>query len=103
MQEGAAKPSGCGVAIVDNTTTAYLDLRGVLDSAKEVEKLRKKQADVRLARPALHNSISPAVARNLLLCVLPPHAMYCDAWWRCILMCNVRGFIDGHIDASFHG
>lgn len=34
------------MAIVDESTTAYLDLRGVLDPAKEVEKLRKKQAEV---------------------------------------------------------
>ena len=48
QSQGGARPAaGCGVAIVDDTTTAFLDLRGVLDPAKEVEKLVKKRADVR--------------------------------------------------------
>ena len=45
------------MAIVDDTTTAFLDLRGVLDPAKEVEKLTKKRADVR--------------PKPYILCVLP--------------------------------
>jgi len=35
-------PKGCGVAVLDDTTTVHLDLLGVLDVAKEVEKLEKK-------------------------------------------------------------
>ena len=35
------------MAVVDDTTTAYLDLRGVLDAGKEVQKLQKKRAEVR--------------------------------------------------------
>ncbi len=46
-QDGEAAPAGCGVAVVDDTTTAFLDLRGVLDAGKEVQKLQKKRAEVR--------------------------------------------------------
>ena len=35
-------PKSCGVAVLDDTTTVHLDLLGVLDVAKEVEKLEKK-------------------------------------------------------------
>ncbi len=35
------------MAVVDDTTTAFLDLRGVLDAGKEVQKLQKKRAEVR--------------------------------------------------------
>lgn len=38
-------PHGCGVAVVDETTTVYLLLSGILDANKELEKLGKKQAD----------------------------------------------------------
>ena len=46
-QDGEAAPAGCGVAVVDDTTTAFLDLRGVLDAGKEVQKLQKKRVEVR--------------------------------------------------------
>ena len=46
LGEGAAPPRGCGVAIVNDTTTLYLGLAGVLDAAKELDKLAKKRADV---------------------------------------------------------
>lgn len=36
-------PSGCGVAVVDDKTTLHLVLAGVLDAAKEIEKLEKKK------------------------------------------------------------
>lgn len=44
-QEGETAPHGCGVAVVDETTTVYLLLSGILDANKELEKLGKKQAD----------------------------------------------------------
>ncbi len=33
------------MAVVDDTTTVYLLLTGILDAAKEIEKLGKKQAE----------------------------------------------------------
>ena len=51
-QDGEAAPAGCGVAVVDDTTTAYLDLRGVLDAGKEVQKLQKKRTEVCARDPA---------------------------------------------------
>ncbi|PRW56769.1 valine--tRNA ligase isoform A [Chlorella sorokiniana] len=45
LAEGQAAPHGCGVAIVDDVTTVYLSLSGVLDAAKELEKLGKREAD----------------------------------------------------------
>lgn len=45
MQEGDAAPHGCGVAVVDDATTVYLLLTGILDASKEIEKLGKKQAE----------------------------------------------------------
>lgn len=45
LQEGQAAPAGCGVAIIDELTTVYLSLSGVLDAAKELEKLGKREAD----------------------------------------------------------
>jgi hypothetical protein len=45
MQEGEAAPHGCGVAVVDDVTTVYLLLSGILDANKEIEKLGKKQAE----------------------------------------------------------
>jgi valyl-tRNA synthetase len=41
----AERPAGCGVAIIDETTTVLLGLAGVLDAAKEVEKLVKREAE----------------------------------------------------------
>lgn len=45
LKEGQAAPAGCGVAIIDELTTVYLSLSGVLDAAKELEKLGKREAD----------------------------------------------------------
>ena len=35
------------MAVVDDTTTVYLLLSGILDAAKEIEKLDKKQAEAK--------------------------------------------------------
>jgi valyl-tRNA synthetase len=45
LDDGRAAPHGCGVAIIDETTTVYLALAGILDAAKEIEKLAKKEAE----------------------------------------------------------
>ena len=35
-------PSGCGVSVIDETTTLYVALRGLVDPATEITKLEKK-------------------------------------------------------------
>lgn len=44
LSGGEEAPAGCGVSVVDETTTVCLALRGVLDPAKEIDKLQDKQA-----------------------------------------------------------
>ncbi len=39
---GEAAPLGCSVAIVDDTCTAYMLLKGILDPVKEIAKLEKQ-------------------------------------------------------------
>lgn len=39
-------PKGCGTQVVDASTTVYLHLSGLLDPAKEIEKLGKRKEDV---------------------------------------------------------
>lgn len=39
-------PKGCGTQVVDAGTTVYLHLSGLLDPAKEIEKLGKRKEDV---------------------------------------------------------
>eukprot|EP00850_Spirogloea_muscicola_P012942 SM000085S23292 [mRNA] locus=s85:476130:482338:- [translate_table: standard] len=46
LEERNAMPAGCAVTVVDETVTAYLDLRGLLDPSTEIEKLHKKQEDL---------------------------------------------------------
>lgn len=80
VQEGERPPAGCGVAIVDESTTAYLDLRGVLDPAKEVEKLRKKQAEVSYTRTrhyALHCTVLHCI--TIAQCYTPD-CLKCSGW-----------------------
>jgi hypothetical protein len=49
IEQDGSKPGGDqGVAVVDAATTAYLDLAGVLDPAKEAAKLQKQEKEVRL-------------------------------------------------------
>lgn len=45
LAEGEAPPAGCGVAVVDDAITVHLELAGVLDVGKEVEKLSKKEGE----------------------------------------------------------
>ncbi|EFN58150.1 hypothetical protein CHLNCDRAFT_141931 [Chlorella variabilis] len=45
LAEGEAAPPGCAVAIIDEVTTVYLSLSGVLDAAKELEKLSKREGE----------------------------------------------------------
>lgn len=47
MQDGGKPAGDQGVAVVDAVTTAYLDLAGVLDPAKEAAKLQKQEKEVR--------------------------------------------------------
>lgn len=43
LPPGADPPTGAGVAVVDDVTTLYLELAGVLDAEREVAKLSKKE------------------------------------------------------------
>ena len=52
MQDGSKPGGDQGVAVVDAATTAYLDLAGVLDPAKEAAKLQKQEKEVRTRRRA---------------------------------------------------
>lgn len=44
-QEGESAPAQCGVLIVDELTTVHLALAGMLDAAKELEKLAKREGE----------------------------------------------------------
>lgn len=48
-QDGGAPSGDTGVVVVDAATTAYLDLTGILDPAKEAAKLQKQQKEVRVS------------------------------------------------------
>jgi hypothetical protein len=48
VQDGGKPGGDQGVAVVDAAVTAYLDLAGVLDPAKEAAKLQKQEKEVRL-------------------------------------------------------
>ncbi|KDD72160.1 hypothetical protein H632_c3771p1, partial [Helicosporidium sp. ATCC 50920] len=48
---GQVRPKNCAVVIVDAETTLFMKLEGLVDLAKEAEKLRKKEAEA-LARIA---------------------------------------------------
>ncbi|GAX73886.1 hypothetical protein CEUSTIGMA_g1336.t1 [Chlamydomonas eustigma] len=43
---GVSQPAGCSVAIVDESTTVYMLLAGVLDPVLEIQKLQKKVSEV---------------------------------------------------------
>ena len=49
MAAGAEAPPGCGVSVVDNSTTVYLYLKDFLDPRKELEKLGKDLVRLMLA------------------------------------------------------
>lgn len=57
LGEGQAAPHGCGVAILDDVTTVYLGLAGILDVAKELEKLQKKAVDIEGKIEALRRKV----------------------------------------------
>ena len=40
---GEEAPPGCAVNVVNDTTSVALGLKGVLDPAKEIDKLQEKQ------------------------------------------------------------
>jgi valyl-tRNA synthetase len=60
LPPGGAAPRGCGVVIVDEATTVHLLLVGVLDAAKELEKLAKKEADAGARAAALRRKMELA-------------------------------------------
>lgn len=65
LKEGDEKPHGCGVCIVDDTTTAHMALAGILDAAKEVEKLEKKEVEAAERVESLKNRrLMPDYAGN---------------------------------------
>ena len=43
QEAGAATPSGCAPAVIDDSTTVQLLLAGILDPQKEMEKLQKEK------------------------------------------------------------
>lgn len=50
-------PHGCGVAIVDDATTVFMALADILDAAKEVEKLEKREGEALARAEALRRKI----------------------------------------------
>ncbi|KAL6782093.1 TSV2 [Auxenochlorella protothecoides x Auxenochlorella symbiontica] len=58
LSAGEAPPAGCGVAVVDDATTLYLSLAGILDAGKEVEKLAKKEAEAAARIEALEKKMA---------------------------------------------
>jgi valyl-tRNA synthetase len=60
LAAGAAPPRGCGVAVVDEATTAHLGLAGVLDAAKELEKLAKREGEAAARAEALERKAAGA-------------------------------------------
>ena len=57
VQDGSKPGGDQGVAVVDAATTAYLDLAGVLDPAKEAAKLQKQEKEVRASEPQFLNPL----------------------------------------------
>ena len=65
LQAGSAPPPGCSVGIVDDSTTVYIVLAGVLDPVLEVQKLEKKVAEAEGKIEALRNKFSlPAYSKT---------------------------------------
>jgi len=60
LAEGEGPPPGCGVAIVDDAVSVAVLLRGVLDPAAEVGKLRKKRDEAASRADALRAKTAPA-------------------------------------------
>lgn len=46
LGSGEEPPHGCGVQIVDDATSVYMMLRGILDPQLEIQKLEKKRGEV---------------------------------------------------------
>lgn len=57
ISEKDASLVGCSAAILDANTSVYLQLRGVLDPVKELQKLGKKLADVEKSITQMENKI----------------------------------------------
>lgn len=49
---------GCSAAIIDASTSVYLQLKGILDPVKELQKLGKKLADVEKTITQVENKIN---------------------------------------------
>ena len=49
MQEGESPSGDTGVEVIDATTTAYIDLTGLIDPKKQAAKLEKRALEVRPA------------------------------------------------------
>eukprot|EP00884_Botryococcus_braunii_P011915 jgi/Botrbrau1/20724/Bobra.0058s0053.1 len=60
LREGQKAPLGCGVVVVDDVTTVALLLTGLLDPAKEIDKLKAKQAKTAERRDALAKKVGAA-------------------------------------------
>lgn len=58
LVEGSVPPKGCGIAVVDESTTVYLSLSGILDAAKELEKLTKREQEISDKVGAMQKTIS---------------------------------------------
>jgi len=82
LQDGSVPGGDTGVAVVDASTTAYLDLTGILDPAKEAAKLQKQQQDVR----HVSSDCFPLVALTLST---KEAAKLRNCRGTCIILCNL--------------
>lgn len=60
LTEGAAVPVGCAVTTISDTCQAYLMLKGVVDPAKEMERLSQKQEKLEAQLSKLKAAMSAA-------------------------------------------
>ncbi|KAH7984319.1 hypothetical protein HPB52_019183 [Rhipicephalus sanguineus] len=60
LAEGAAVPVGCAVTTISDTCQAYLMLKGVVDPAKEMERLSQKQEKLETQLSKLKTAMSAA-------------------------------------------
>ena len=64
LDTGTEHPRGCGAQVVDATTTVYLQLAGLLDPAKELEKLAKRKQELVSKWGSLRDKIATKAYEN---------------------------------------
>lgn len=63
-RDQSSVPKGCGVAVIDDVTTVHLGLAGILDAAKEIEKLTKKESESLTRFEALRTKMDSGIYRD---------------------------------------